>query len=339
VRPTILEAKVLSAVDATRSGASPEDDFTECKATWPEPGKARQLAALANKAAGEPVIYIIGVDGETGAVTNPGNLDPADWWPTLEKRFDEVAPEVLRHMSVCVGDGEYVHAYAFDTSRAPYVIVNSDGSREVPMRSATGTRSAKRRELLRLLLPSVRVPEATMLSGSLSASWRAASDAESSTGGKPRPQPERAWLGGNAWCFVEHLGADYLMLPSHGMRGRVHVADWRADLEVTTQPQSKDGARPLSPHGIEVRSDGVLVFGPGQFQIWLQASIPVKGKELFASAHEVRLSLEFDVVGSSRPVRVDGRLARIARSAGPSDAEYLQTLGRFAFPVKPTEPG
>src|SRR5215218_4078138 len=107
----ILEASVLAAVDARRSGISPEDDFTECKATWPEPDKARQLAALANRAAGEPIVYIIGLDDTSGAVTDPGPVDPADWYPGLEKHFDEVAPEVLLHMRVCVGENEYVHAF------------------------------------------------------------------------------------------------------------------------------------------------------------------------------------------------------------------------------------
>jgi hypothetical protein len=323
MRPLALEARVLAAVEARRSGSSPEDDFTECKRQWPEPTAARQLAALANRAAGEPIVYIIGLDDKSGAVVDPGPTDPADWWTTMQKQFDEVTPDWLIHLSVPVADGEYVQAIAFDTSRVPYVLKTPTG-RDVPMREGTRTRSASRRELLRLLLPSIHTPSGIILSARVTANWRSGPQVEAESKGIPRE--EMAYFGGNASLFLEHMGPTFVMLPWHGMRGSVRCRDRRFGIRLDPPPNRDYGS--VSAHGIEERRDGILATGPGAFQVFIQGEIPLERRGIFVDADHIDLALEFDVVGSSKPVRVDQRLQRYDRFHGPN-TDYLQYLGQF----------
>lgn len=58
-----------------------------------------------------------------------------------------------------------VLALAFETDEAPYVVKASEGlvDLEVPWRDGTTTQSAKRSELLRILMPSALAPDAELL--------------------------------------------------------------------------------------------------------------------------------------------------------------------------------
>ena len=66
--PQQLEALVLTAIDCVRSGGQIEDDRIEVKRDWPGISKARQLAGAANRARGDALIYLIGLDEKTGIV-------------------------------------------------------------------------------------------------------------------------------------------------------------------------------------------------------------------------------------------------------------------------------
>jgi hypothetical protein len=158
-----IEARAVQAVEAVLAGGRVEDDLIECKADWPDESKVRQLAAHANAARGEPIIWLIGVDEKNHQVTKPRDIDPADWWAVMSKRFDEVFPELL-HTTVHVDEGKTVVALAFTTDQAPYVITTGTqegrAEREVPIRVATGTRSAHRHDLIRMLARLVTVPQA-----------------------------------------------------------------------------------------------------------------------------------------------------------------------------------
>jgi len=150
----------MRAVAALQRGIQPEDDFVEFKAQWPVKSKARQLAGLCNKAAGEVVILIVGIDDKTGAVVNPGSGDVAAWWPGIRGQFDQTPPDLIRQQMVYVGDNEAVYAFAFNTERAPFVVKRGPDNPgfDVPFRDGTTTRSAHRHELISMLLPTVQVP-------------------------------------------------------------------------------------------------------------------------------------------------------------------------------------
>jgi hypothetical protein len=119
MRASQLEAVVLAAVDALRAGRRSEDDRIEFKRTWPGADKARQLAGAANQASGEYVIHVIGIDERDGTVHATTDVDPATWWGQIGSSFDEVAPELVRHLNVQIAEREHVAALLFRTDRPP----------------------------------------------------------------------------------------------------------------------------------------------------------------------------------------------------------------------------
>jgi len=177
LRPQQLEMRALQLVDLVLAGRRIEDDLVECKGQWPDPQKrssARQLAGHANKARDEPILWIIGLDEKAHTLTSPASIEVADWWASISSCFDPPALELEHHLVVPVDEHQAVTALRFLTDRSPYVIKGGgqDGTlhREVPIRDGTGTRSARRDELLRLLLPAVGAPSAQLLSANLRAS-------------------------------------------------------------------------------------------------------------------------------------------------------------------------
>jgi hypothetical protein len=310
MRAVELEGRVLAAIEARRhANVSPEDDFVECKGRWPEKDKARQLAGFANRAAGEPVVLIVGFDDRSGAVVDPGPTDPADWWQGMVGQFDQTPLDMLRHMLVHISPTEKVHAFAFGTDRVPYVVRNGQG-RDVPMRDGTSTRSAYRHELLRLLLPSISTPPATLLHAHANVEWRAAREASNEFGREQRAEPEYAYISGDFSVFVEFPSAGFATLPTHGMRARLFVADIELPLKVGVHGPGKD-ARPASAYGIEIRHDGAVVTGSGSFHAWLSGDLPLAHIAQIEAAESARLELEFDVVGADRPVRCAAELTTV----------------------------
>jgi hypothetical protein len=169
-----LEARVLAIFDAVKSGMRVEDGSVELKSDWPDPEwAARRLAAHANSARGEDILWILGLDESLG-VRWLSPVDLADWWPQVRSYFDDVAP-TLSDLVVHTEDGA-LQALVFDTSLSPFVVKNSaygrtgGGSveREVPWRDGTAVRSARRADLIRMLAPVARLPEIEVLTASAS---------------------------------------------------------------------------------------------------------------------------------------------------------------------------
>lgn len=159
MRTAEVENKVLKIVEAVEGGNYSEDDLVELKADWPEPAKAaKRIAGHANAARGEPILWIVGLDEHKG-VGVLKHVDFAKWWPAVERRFDGRAP-VARVLSISTPKGTVV-AIVFETEAAPFVVTVEGGGadREVPYRSGTAVRSAKRDELLRILVPTIRLPD------------------------------------------------------------------------------------------------------------------------------------------------------------------------------------
>jgi hypothetical protein len=167
-----LEARVLAIFDAVRTGGAVEDGLVELKADWPDPqSAARKLAAHANSARGEDVLWVVGLD-ESSGLHETTAVEVADWWPQVRSCFDEVAP-TLTDLVVHTGQGR-LHALLFDTSLSPFVIKNSmygkpgagPVEREIPWRDGTAVRTARRSDLIRLLAPAQKLPEIEVLSAS-----------------------------------------------------------------------------------------------------------------------------------------------------------------------------
>lgn len=160
MRTNELEVWVLGIIDRVRKGHGIEDSRVELKSSLPEATKvARQLGGHANAAAGGMILWLIGVD-EGGQIIGTNHTETTLWWAKVKARFDSIAPQLMLDLQVPY-QGVTVSALLFDTTRAPYVITNSAGGPiqyEVPWREGTGTRTANRADLLRILTPLQSLP-------------------------------------------------------------------------------------------------------------------------------------------------------------------------------------
>jgi hypothetical protein len=127
--------------------------------------------------------------------------------------FDGIAPSIV-DVNVPYED-HTVAALCFETDRAPYVVnVGDQGptTREVPWREATRVRSAKREELLRILVPTLREPEIEVL--------------------KAEYEVQSRWGAGGFDCelYVIPRTTDRLCIPMHRCSGELVTASSRLAL-------------------------------------------------------------------------------------------------------------
>jgi len=301
--PQQLEALVMETINQVRSGNGVEDDRIELKRDWPDMSKARQLAGAANRANGNPLIYVIGIDERTGLTLPLTATDTADWWSQMSSRFDAIAPDLLSHIHVPLGVGDAVTALLFSTDRVPYLVKSENGGspeREVPMRDGTRTRSARRDELLRMLVPVSLVPKALLLEAELEATWFEAR----------KPKPALCVLSCHVNVFLEHTSPASVLLPMHEMSATLIADDIELDMEVDFWRHSvaKEAAPPA--FGVHVRHDGVVVTGPGTFRTDLSGEMADADRYLLQGIREWRLKISFGVAGASRAVLAEGRLSR-----------------------------
>jgi hypothetical protein len=176
MRRTDIEVWCLSVVDRVLARQPIEDARVEVKADWPPPEKAaRRIAGHANAARGEPVLWVVGLDERGAAIREASGDDIAAWSAQVFSRFDGIAP-ALTHLVVPTRSA-YVVALYFETDRAPFVVRNDvygqtgagPVEREVPWRDGTAVRSARREDLLRLLVPLRTLPTLERMWARLSA--------------------------------------------------------------------------------------------------------------------------------------------------------------------------
>ena len=174
--PEQIEAWVLSIIGLVTRRERVEDDRVELKAEWPEDlaKAARRVAGQANASGGGPILWVVGLDEQRGVVPFP-SVDPAAWQAKLQTYFDGLSPSV-QILSVPTGNSA-VFALLFDTARRPFVVKNpvygTQGggavSWEVPWRDGTAVRSARREDLVRLLVPALELPTFEILDASAAA--------------------------------------------------------------------------------------------------------------------------------------------------------------------------
>jgi hypothetical protein len=161
---TEIEGWALRILDALKKGAPHEDSRVELKREWIEPNKAaRRIAAHANAAGSEPILWLIGVDQANGVV-GAKHVELSNWWSRVQAEFNELAPE-MTDLVVNI-DGHTIVALLFTTDRAPFVVKAAGDLLEVPWREGTRTKSAKRSNLVRMLAPTTRLPSFEILMGS-----------------------------------------------------------------------------------------------------------------------------------------------------------------------------
>ncbi|MET3934986.1 hypothetical protein [Arthrobacter sp. OAP107] len=320
MRAIDLEARVISAVDRIRAGQQVENDHIECKRTWPQDSKARQLAGSLNRAGGDPVVYIIGIDENTAQIHDVSGTDIHDWWSQITPKFDQIPPEMVRHISVPVGeDGEHVVAVAFASDRAPYVVKTGspNPSLEVPMREGTGTRTARRDELLRLLIPAVRLPQIVVLEARLHGEYFPPAQLGKST--------EELTCSGQIKIYVEHNGHDIVTLPAHGMRGKVTIEGEKYDLDI--KPPSEHATVPTGTQtfGYQRPSDGVTLTGPRAVPLQLNVrGLTPQQTQSLVQADALELDIALEVLHSISPLKIHAVLDRDgASNVGVSELDGI----------------
>jgi hypothetical protein len=269
LRNATIEAQTRDIVERVVARKPVEGDRVELKSTWPEaaPG-ARRIAAHANAARGDPILWVIGVDEKRGLVPGAPAEEFSNWWVKVRAQFDEGSAPPVRHLPVTTAYGEVV-ALAFDTDRPPYVVKNpahgkergDPAAYEVPWREGASTRSAHRSDLLRVLVPAAREPSFELRSARLMA------DANREPGA-PDPRLHESWT----WS------AEVSLFIAPRSRQRIAIAFHHASLvfqlggdvprfrvpKVTLRPYGHPG-NPFESHTIIGSSTELIVDGPGTF--------------------------------------------------------------------------
>ena len=165
-----IENWALKIIDCIQKGVSFEDNRVELKSVWPIDDKktARQLAAHANSAQGEPILWLIGID-EVKGVVGAKSIEISNWFNAIKSNFNENVFPNLTILNI-LHDNKSIYILYFTTDRPPYVVKNPDGGRislEVPWREGNSTRTAFRNELLKILSPLHKNPIIEILDGRL----------------------------------------------------------------------------------------------------------------------------------------------------------------------------
>jgi hypothetical protein len=315
-----LEALVLSAVDRIRSGRKTEDSLIECKREWPEASKARQLAGHANSARGEEIVWIIGVDENTGEITSPAMQDLATWWPQIASRFDDQVTPELFALNVQVDEHASVTALNFTTDRAPYVVKTGSGDdrveREVPFRDGTRTRSAYRHELLRLLYPAAVPPPANVLYATLN--------------GFSHPSSTSFHL--NAAIFFEQHVDQTVMLPYHWME--CQIVPLRS--ETSGEPIALDwaprvpGNQEFTKIGVQQRRDGLVISGSAGIEFYGMKTLKEVSYRSYGDVQLFQLNIKLGISAAERPIVISERL-RFTSLVSPTDQQ--PRFGSWSFPA------
>jgi hypothetical protein len=172
MNPIKIERWALNIIDRVKSKNPIEDFRVELKSEWINPQKAaRLIAGHANAARGESILWLIGVDEKKGVI-GAKHEEIADWFIAVKAEFDGIYPS-MTDLNIPIDNSTIVALY-FETDRAPYVIRNpayniekGNISYETPWREGTSIRSARRSDLIKILIPVISLPEIEILSGML----------------------------------------------------------------------------------------------------------------------------------------------------------------------------
>lgn len=297
---TEIEAWALRIVDALKKGAPHEDSRVELKREWIEPNKAaRRIAAHANAAGAEPVLWLIGVD-QTDGVVGAKHVELSDWWSRVQAEFNELAPEMTD--LVVTADGHTIIALLFTTDRAPFVVKATGDLLEVPWRDGTRTRSARRSNLVSMLAPTTRLPSFEILMGSFTV--------------KKKTVGETDYLVGRATLEIYVVPEDdrRVVFPVHNARLILELRPGGRPLGFVPVIFSVAGGDRFIPGvrrasiTIQVSASELIVDGPGSFRISSSEGVIT---DLDDYASEGTLTAHLKPAGSSATVVLKAKLRRM----------------------------
>jgi hypothetical protein len=324
-----IEGRIIDIVRRVVGGEHVEDDYVECKAAWPTEHKriARRIAGLANSARGAHVLLIIGLDEDGHTVTELDETDLASWWDQVCRHFaDGITPD-LTSVRVPTEFGA-VMGLAFATDRSPY-LVTTDGiggvSREVPWRSGTGIRTAKRHELLSLLIPASATPEIEFIDPVLY-----------TLGTGPTAEDDSSEASLEFTCEVFFEATDRVMLPRHhwsleaqapelddepvflGMHFSPYRVKGWSDADADRMRRPKWENEPEHPYGVHVRESGLIVNGSEALQLKASATLDLRQAQRVDDAPYFNINVSLP---TTRGLRVSSKLRFQHRIPTSADRE------------------
>ena len=296
MRASELEAWALEIIERVKSNQPVEDSRVELKAEWLDPERAaRRLAGHCNAARGESVLWLVGIDEETGVV-GANQTELADWLPSVARTFESVHPDLIRDINIALDDKTVV-ALLFSTDRAPYVVRNPRYGKEnggpveyeVPWREGTGVRSARHTDLIRLLVPIHHAPRVEVISCELY-----------------YPSDDSPWAGNYILTMDLYLvchDKGRVIVPFHRCKARIGIGTLSfSAMEPRFETLSNNllGTVRCTPHDL-------IVDGAGMARLVAVFSSP----ESQASGHdEATYSLSLRTADADFPTVVAGKLAR-----------------------------
>jgi hypothetical protein len=320
-----IEAWVLEVAERVDGGKQIEDSRVELKAEWPTEVKkaARQIAGLCNAARGQEVLWVIGIDEKRGVI-GASKTELSTWFAQVQSEIDGVYPQV-EELVITVPSGQTVVALLFDTSRAPFIVKNPDGGMikyEVPWREATGTRTATRADLVKILSPVASIPEFEVLNGTLTLNRGS------------EPNPVGCFLGVDIYAYPK--SKDLVAIPYHQLAIKVSLPEYLLEAElnlISMKPtqrtrnvfpgavQSYFPPTESASKTIDSTDSELLIYGPGKFHISANAGVTLKhaGESLPAN-----VSILLGFADLAREVTINFDLA-------PAEAKEDLELARWQF--------
>jgi len=341
------EVRVIELVDHVVAGGRCEDDTIDCKTQLDEytqdSRQPRQIAGLLNAARGRPAMWSIGLDENNHQVVVPTEEpDLARWWPQIQRRFNGI--DLDMQSGRVHTDHGIVTVLLFDTSRPPYVI-NTEGtgntSREVPWRTATGTHTATRAQLLTLLADASELPDVELISPVLTAertdhdtvSLRLAADLYFyATGRAVLPKHRwslRALAADGEWPDSDPAFLDMTFTPHLLPTLRRSSA-----AEIIRGPSSEYFEAP-HPQGVTVRSSGLLINGSDSVRMAASASLNDAQARTVTDAYAFHLTLYMQLDHGDRAITHEITLRHVRSTQ--LDQE-MGEVGRWVSQARPQQP-
>lgn len=347
----LLEARVAQLVTAVLSGGRCEDSRFELKSTWPQDHRkaARQIAGLANAHSGGQVTWVVGIDEDNHALTDPGDQEVESWWAQVRRWFAELAP-TLENLVVPVAPERVVTVLRFDASRAPYLVTTAGGvvDREVPWREGNSTRSAHRHELVQVLARSAIYPSIEFIESTVCATEHLATPCSEppqldgtsleqwiSLQGRARAYVETAAFdtasvpSSGTCVFPEHLWEAHLRLGTLTVRPRVRIHGPRAIVR-----WSQSGPPIYEPRGsIEsVPASGLHVRGSDAIEIEFDAIISASNGARLNEIDDIVLLLKLPLTRSSYVANLEIGMQAVVPAAPPPPG----VLSQWEFTSSPS---
>jgi hypothetical protein len=300
---TQLEHRVLLILDRLRAKEPTEDLRVEIKTEWPTDisRAARRIAGHANAARGEPILWIIGADEKQGVIVGAGEEELANWWPQIQSQFSEgVAPDLLLHLIVPT-EAKAVVALLLDTTRTPYVVKNPDGGTvqlEVPWRDATSVKSARRSDLIRMLVPLQQLPDVEIL------------DARLDTYVSQEGSPNRVWSLGLE-LYIVPVSREQIVIPFRKCRATLAIAPFLPErtlspLRVQPGAMHQLGGDPIPSLTVRGGNAELVIDGPGS--AYLSASFNEELPRVRGSVEDAVVRVTLQSVHTSFSAVAEARL-------------------------------